>query len=416
MAGGASAAAISFGQEPPDVAAQIRADLEKHASFGVKISGGSGDTATANWIRDRLKALGYRVEEFEFDAPFFVKRAARIASGPAAAELFAQSPAVPTSAEGITSPLVVVDNATPAGDPRGKIAVLIAPFARHAALTNAGLGKTIKDLAAAGARAIAVVTTGPSGEAAGLNVPESPPFVPVPFAILAPKLSDPIVDAARGGATATFTLDGDATHRPCKNLVARLERGPRWIVLSTPRSGWSHCVGERGTGTAIFLELAAWAGKTFPDHSIFAMNSGGHEFFFAGSHRIVDQAPKPENVAVWAHIGASPATRDAAERDGKFVMLDTADPQRTLMTTDRARPAATEAFRGLSGLERPTAVRAGAGELSAFTDRGYTAAFAVIATHRWFHTVEDTLERVDAKLVVPVLRAHQRMIELLVHV
>lgn len=95
-------------------------------------------------------------------------------------------------------------------------------------------------------------------------------------------------------------------------------------------------------------------------------------------------------------------------------MLDTADPQRSLMATETARQAAAEGFRGLSGLEQPAGVRPGAGELSAFTDRGYAPAFAMIGVHRWFHTVEDTLERVDARLVVPVLRAHQRTIELVV--
>ena len=67
-----------------------------------------------------------------------------------------------------------------------------------------------------------------------------------------------------------------------------------------------------------------------------------------------------------------------------------------------------------SGLERPGPVRSQAGELSTFTDRGYANAFAVLGVHRWFHTVEDTLERVDAGLLVPVLRAHQRTIELVV--
>jgi hypothetical protein len=94
-------------------------------------------------------------------------------------------------------------------------------------------------------------------------------------------------------------------------------------------------------------------------------------------------------------------------------MLDTADPQRSLMATDAARAAAAEAFNGLAGLATPTRVQPGAGELSTFTDRGYTTAFAVIGVHRWFHTVEDTLERVDARLVAPVLLAHQRAIELL---
>jgi hypothetical protein len=106
--------------------------------------------------------------------------------------------------------------------------------------------------------------------------------------------------------------------------------------------------------------------------------------------------------------------RDAVERNGTLVMLDIADPQRSLMVTDAARAAAAEGFKGLSGLERPTGVQPSAGELSTFTDLGYTTAFAVLGVHRWFHTVEDTLERVDARLLVPVLTAHQRTIERLV--
>jgi hypothetical protein len=116
----------------------------------------------------------------------------------------------------------------------------------------------------------------------------------------------------------------------------------------------------------------------------------------------------------WVHIGATLAARDAVERDGRLVMLDTADPRRNLMTTDAARAAAAASFKGLVGLEQPTPVRASAGELSTFTDRGYAKAFAVLGVHRWFHTVEDTLERVDARLLVPVLAAHQQTIERLV--
>jgi hypothetical protein len=95
-------------------------------------------------------------------------------------------------------------------------------------------------------------------------------------------------------------------------------------------------------------------------------------------------------------------------------MLDRADPQRSLMTTPAVRGQAAQAFVGLTGLEQPAAVRPQAGELSTFTDRGYANAFAVIGQHRWFHTVDDTLETVDASLLTPVLRAHQRLIELVV--
>ena len=422
IASGAAAAAVAplaprsvFAQDTDaDLTRRIAADLAQHAGFGDKFSGGPGDVATANWIAGRLRAAGYRVDTSTFDAPFFVKRAARLTSGSASADVIPQAPVVPTSPRGVTGRLALVEG-TP-GDVRDRVALVVLPPARHAALfADRGIGRTIKSVAAAGARAIVIVTTGPSGEAVALNAPEQP-FVTIPTAVLAPKSAEPFVAAARSEADATLTLDGDATHRPSPNVIGRIERGDPWLAISTPRSGWFNCVGERGTGTAAFLELAAWAVRTFPSLSVFVMNTGGHEYFFAGSHRALDQAPPPAATLAWVHIGATLAARDAREENGRLVMLDTADPQRSVMATDRARDAAAQAFAGLSGLEKPGPVQAGAGELSTFTDRGYQTAFAVIGVHRWFHTTEDTLARVDPRLVTPVVRAHQRAIERLLQI
>jgi hypothetical protein len=60
-------------QAPADDAAlteRIRADLQKHAAFGDKFSGGPGDSATAEWIAGRLRQSGYRIEESDFPAPY----------------------------------------------------------------------------------------------------------------------------------------------------------------------------------------------------------------------------------------------------------------------------------------------------------------------------------------------------------
>jgi len=401
------------GGEP--LAAQLQADLVRHAELGPKFSAGPGDNAAARWIADELRGSGYEVQESTFDAPFFVKRAARLVCGGESADVTPQAPVVPTSARGVAGPLALLEGEAVTSDLTGRIALLLAPFARHAALfPNTGIGRTVTEAARRGAAAIVIVTTGPSREAVALNAPEQQPFAPVPTAVLAPKNADAFVAAARAGAQATLTLDGDATHRPCKNVVGRLERGERWIGISTPRSGWYDCVAERGTGTAVFLDLAAWVASRFADHSVFVMNTGGHEYFFAGSHRVIGEGPPPEATTVWAHIGATLAARDAEERDGRWTMLDTADPQRSLMATDNVRDLAASAFQGLSGLAQPTPIRAQAGELSTFTDRGYARAFAAIGQHRWFHTPQDTIDCVDARLLVPVLAAHRKMIELVV--
>ena len=395
--------------------ARLHADLETHASFGLKYSCSPGDEATAAWTAERLRNIGYRVELPEFDAPYFAPRTTEVRIGSTAVDVFPQGPVAVTPPNGIRAPLAVIEEDGQIGDVRGKIAVVVAPFGRHAALyAGRGIGGSLIGAAEAGALGIVLVTTGPTGEVCGLNCPAEKPFVPVPVALLAPKLADPVVSAARAGADATLIVDGDATPQPCKNIIARLERGPEWIAMSSPRSGWFHCVAERGTGQAAFHEIADWLVDRYPQHSIFLMNTGAHEYFFAGSHAILDQGPPPEATVAWAHIGATLAVRASEEVDGELVMLDTADTQRSTMASDAARDAVARGFAGLTGYENPGPVRATAGELSAFTDHGYEKAFACLALHNWFHTIQDTLERVDARLLTPVVRAHQATIEELV--
>ena len=394
------------------ITARIRADLEKHASFGIKRSGTAGDLATADWIAQRLRAAGYKVDSHPFPAPFLLERSVQLTTEGMSVRLYPQTPAATTGAKGVTARLALMRTQADAANAKGKIALLVLNSARHAALGRGatGIGATIQSAAMAGALGVVIVTTGPSGEAALLNAPEDR-MMPVPVAIMAPKDSKPFQEAAAAGAEATFTLDGDATPRNSTNLVGRLERGNRWLVISTPRSGWFDCVGERGAGTSVFLELAQWAVERFPQHSIHLVNAGAHEYYFAGSHKVMNLAPPPPSTDLWAHIGATVAARDADESGPSLRLLDTADPQRSVMATTNLTAAVAEGFRGIRELERAQPVRADAGELSVFTDRGYTRCFAVLGLHRWLHTIKDTIACVDARLVTPVLEAHKRTIE-----
>lgn len=387
---------------------RLSSDLRTHADFGLKFAGSAGDHANAEWTAERLRSLGYAVDVSEFAAPYFVASRTELRIGTSRIDVVPQAPVLVTGGDGIRGRLAVVEEDGVVGELHGRIAVVVAPFARHAALfPTRGIGMTVLAAAEAGAVGIVLVTSGPSGEAVALNSPDAGPFAPVPMAVLAPKLADPVTAAARAGADATLIIDGEATRRPCKNVVGQIERGSRWIAMSTPRSGWYHCVAERGTGQAAFLEISAWLAREYPQHSIFVMNTGAHEYFFAGSHHALEAAPPPESTVAWAHIGATLAARDAQQIDGEWVMLDSVDPERRTMATAAARAAVIEGFAGLEGLDDPGVVQPQAGELSTFTDMGFDKAFACIGLHRWFHTVADTIECVDAGLLAPVVLAHQ---------
>jgi hypothetical protein len=44
--------------------------------------------------------------------------------------------------------------------------------------------------------------------------------------------------------------------------------------------------------------------------------------------------------------------------------------------------------------------------LSAITDLGYSHAFTALGQSRWFHTPQDTLDKLDPALLLPVVEAH----------
>jgi len=393
------------------LAARLDAHLRQHAAFGSKLSGSRGDAATADWIREHLAHEGFSLQSQDIGIPVFSGRTTRLLAGDAGVALLPQLPAVPTDASGIRAPLAVIRHVFEASDAWGCIALVVLPFARHATIDSPAIGPLVKAVADAGALAIGIVTTGPTGEAIGLNAAPDLPFVPVPTAIIAPSDAGPLLRAAHAGISATFVLDGEADRGATVNIVARRERGARWLAFSTPRTGWFDCVGERGTGTAAFLELISWATRRYPDLSLFALNSGAHEFLGAGTKEALPLAPPPADTLLWIHLGATLAARNVWELRGPDGLMPSADPQRMLMASSGMLPVAIEAFAGLSGLEAPIPIVPRAGELSSIADHGYANVFAVLGMHRFFHTRIDTYDKVDAHLLAPVVDAHRAMIE-----
>jgi hypothetical protein len=78
-------------------------------------------------------------------------------------------------------------------------------------------------------------------------------------------------------------------------------------VIVTPLTGWFHCAGERGTGIAIALALAAELARERP---VVLVGTTGHENGFLGVQQL-SPADMPEG-ALLIHLGASAAACDAA--------------------------------------------------------------------------------------------------------
>jgi hypothetical protein len=269
----------------PDETASIAADLQRYIGFGVKQSGGPGDDACGAWLEEELAKTGYETERQTFEAPWFEPTLSELAAGDARAPLWPQPIVQTTPAAGVTAPVVRVDAQGLAGKPlRGAIALIDLPFGRWSSMFWKEVRGPVEAAIKGGAAACVIVTNGPTGRVIALNTDGRHPLYPVPMALLAPEVAAPFFAAAMAGGKATLKLTGEGGRRQVFNLVGRIDRGRgRWLVVSTPRSGWFACAGERGGGIAAWLHIARWAGRAAPDYDLAFVCNSGHEYQYLGA-------------------------------------------------------------------------------------------------------------------------------------
>ncbi len=400
-AGLAAPLALPFASAAADVSGsgamsseRLLADVRAYAGAGNKQSGGPGDRWTAGWTAEQLTAAGYAVQAQAFDAPFFEAKRCELVLGDAAIPVIAQPLVVPTPPAGITAPLQLAEIG---GRLDGSIAVVRLPYRRWSSLIDAEVRKPVADAVARGAAAVVVVTNGPTGEALLLNAHADAPFAPVSIALLAPRKAAPVVEAAQAGRVVRLHIEGQGGVRPAQNIIGQriVARAP-WIVISTPRSGWTDCVGERGPGIAIWLALAQWLPRQLPRHSVLMVTNSGHEYENLGAKRMIEAfGPPPERTALWLHLGANVATRDWHELPDRLLPLPSADPFRFLMTSDDLVAQARAAFRNQPGLEMAySSAEGAAGELQEIVEAGYPRHAGIFGAHRQHHAASDTLETI----------------------
>ena len=411
---GAGAGALSLegamadsGGEEVFAVRRVQADLVRYEGFGSKASGGPGDEASGVWLAGALQALGFEVERQALQVPFFEAEAVELALGDQSVSVLAQGPVRLTPPGGLSAPLVRLEGEEAQAAARGAIAVVRLPHRRWSTRRSGAIRNAVDAAARSRVGALVLITDGPSGEALALNA-EVDAVEPFPILAVGARDGERLSAAAARGEAARLRIEGRAGRRSAYNLVCRLERGAgRRLVVSTPRSGWFGCMGERGGGVAAWLGLARWASRACPLDLTFVATSG-HEYENHGGEVFLHSAmaPRPEETALWVHLGAALAERDWHEVDWRLAPLPSVDPQRFLV----ARPQLVErlrgAFAGQPGLEAVYDDAAGAGgELGEILAAGYPSVFGVLGAHRFHHSPNDDMRCVDAGQVAATGRA-----------
>lgn len=385
--------------------------LARYATFGDKASGGPGDNASGAWLEDELSALGYVCRRQPFEVPAYEGVASTLASGSARADLIQQAAVISTGEAGISAPLRLAEEGVRLD---GALALVVLPHSRWSSVRGEA-ERRVRRAVTEGAIGVVLVTTGPTGEAIALNAPAEGPAFDRPAAVLAPRDAGPFIGLARRGEVAILRIPGRSFRRTAFNVTASLARGhARTLVISTPRSGWFSCMGERGPGLAVWRMLAGWvAGADLPVNVALVATSGHEYENVGGEHFIRELAPKPTDTALWVHLGAAAAARDWHEREPTLLPLPSADAQRTLMASPALLADARTAFNGQPGLEAvyPAQAATAGGELGVILRAGYDPAIGVFGAHRFHHARGDDQRCVAADLIPPLAWAFGRTIE-----
>jgi hypothetical protein len=393
----------------------VAADLARYIGFGVKHAGGAGDTACGAWLASELERAGYAVERQPVSVPFFDAGRCELLCGDAKATVWPQPIVTPTAPDGVTGPFVRIDANSPI-DSRlnGAIVLLELAYGRWSTALAKPIREPVAAAFAAGARAVVIVTNGPTGKVIALNADGRKPMFSGPVALLAPDQARPFLAAAERGARATLHLTGNGGRRPGFNLVGRIDRGrKRWLAISTPRSGWDVCAGERGGGIAAWLWLARWAAATVRSHDLAFICNTGHEYENLGAAESLKViAPRPAETSFWLHLGANVAARDWHEGLGALNPLPSIDSQRFLSVSRPLLPLVRSVFAGHVGLEAPYASDTlSAGEQNEILAAGYTNVAAVFGVHRFHHVAGDDARCVAAPAVAATAAAFQLLVE-----
>lgn len=388
-------------------ASQVAVDLERYVGFGPKHAGGAADESARCWIEAELKTAGFRIRRQKISVPHFETRTATVSVDGDEAPLLPIGVVVQTGDAGVVGPCALMRGDGHAAEMlEGAVAIIDLPFGRWSSAHSKPIRTALEQASALGAVAALVITNGPTGEAIALNADGRDPVAPIPSAVLAPKAARGVYNAVARSAQARVRIAGRARRRSAYNLSATLQHGEgRWLVISTPRSGWTECGGERGPGIAAFLALARWAPAAFPDQNIFLLCNSGHEYENLGAAEALrSAAPPPKDTEMWLHLGANLAARDWHETAGGLLPLPSPDPQRFLLASDDLIEPARRIFAGAPGLESPYPAGAGgAGELKEIVAAGYARTAGIFGAHRFHHVDGDDLRCVDATVVSDVI-------------
>ena len=385
-------------------------DVITYSQLGEHRTATEGEEITTAWITEQLRLAGLQTSFQTFPVRQFFVRETSLIAGDKVVTCFPWWYPCGTGQRPIKASLTPFE----AGSNRHRGSIVLAkspPNHQSFATSRSDAGQIIADLAKTGALAVVVVIKTPSGELAAINTPEQVDPWQIPVVLVGSEDEAMLTAAADQNREVSLLVDGrDEPQAKTSNVFGRHNRDGNTIVVSTPRSGWFHCGGERGPGVALALALARWVGRRQPSVSYWFDFNSGHEFNNLGTRKFLgEMAPPPGQVRCWLHLGANIATWDWTEsatglqrqaEPGKYIIRCGSKDILSLVA---------EAFAGMPGVKPD--LGPGVGELIPVLETGYQGFGVYGGRYRFFHTPTDGPQGTAPELLEPVALALTRALE-----
>lgn len=373
--------------------------VSKWSQFDDHLTGSDSDQATTKWLGERLLKAGYQVEFQELALPLFDFKGAELKVNNQEIPCFPIWTPMSTGDKPITAPLVLLERDKQV-DYTGKFVLLEVDELRVSHFQVA-LGAV-----QSGAKGLIVNYPHPSGILGAVNSPRPDRPLPVPMLLVGNRHLDILrQEAARNAQTSIQIMGHFTPQAQARNIIAKLDKGhDKWVVISTPASGWFDCVGERATGVAVLLGLAEWAAQQDDPVNWMIGITTGHELGHVGIRYLMNSnvLPRPEETIAFVSLGASVAAREWKQVGSSWEPLPELYSHVRLIVSPILSEHVKSAFKDIYEpeiIEEPDG-----GELRYVMEKNYPV-IGLFGGHFWIHTVEDDLKTTDPALLQSVAQS-----------
>lgn len=290
---------------------QTEQTLRHYQSLGEHRSGTEADLATAQWLYTELQENALLTELQGWPLQLFELLKSEIQAEGETLDAFPFWYPNPTGRGGIKGPLVNVSDSVDAAF-ENSIALYRLPSGQFK--FHFDIAALASELAANGAKAAIVVLDHPTKaiSAQNANKPHHQEPLPLPALIASESNAEKLLELASNRSLVRVVIDGISRTGIAHNVLGWLDGGMnRWIVISTPISGWFEVSNERGPGIALWLQLARWAASEQIEANFLFAGLSGHELGKMGMDALVNSArlPAPSDVCLWLHLGSGIAVQ-----------------------------------------------------------------------------------------------------------